>query len=202
MTSTTAHSTKSSPLSLLSLSDAAASAHHIPVQHQQLPAPPAAAPIPIKQRRRSSFIQNRKRRPSDPRDPLMNSAEDRDRVTSSRLQMSLSLSPPSAPQGLVSNSAPLDGMKDELQPSTRKKGTIFRCESCAKVGLFLHFSGLLAYNTISHRRTGIPAASSNTDGSILLIGAKRVNSYCPSTSRSSFSRHVFVVLFFFFSSIS
>jgi hypothetical protein len=123
------------PPTLLSLSDVAASAHHIPVQHQhqQASAPPAAAPIPIKQRRRSSFSQNRKRRPSDARDPLMNNAEDRDRVTSSRLQMSLSLSPPGVPQGLVSKSAPLDGMKEEApQPSTRKKGTIFRCESCAK----------------------------------------------------------------------
>ncbi|KAF8519081.1 hypothetical protein JB92DRAFT_2036500 [Gautieria morchelliformis] len=119
------------PLSLLSLSDAAASAHHIQVQH--LAAPPAA-PILIKQRRRSSFSQSRKRRPSDARDTLLNYSEDRDRVASSRLQASLSLSPPGVNQGLVSKSAPMDGMKEEiLQHGTKKKGTTFRCESCSKV---------------------------------------------------------------------
>ena len=118
------------PLALLSLSDAAASAHHIPVQHL---AAHSAAPIPIKQRRRSSFSQNRKRRPSDARDPLLNYSEDRDRVISSRLQASLSLSPPGISQGLLSTSAPLDGKEEISQPTSRKKGTTFRCESCSKV---------------------------------------------------------------------
>lgn len=124
-----------SPLSLLSLSDAAASAHHIPVQQASVP---PVAPIPIKQRRRSSFSQNRKRRPSDARDPILNHSEDRDKATSTRLQMSLSLSPHGVPQGLLSKSAPMDGSKEEASQSIpRKKGTIFRCESCSKVCLFV-----------------------------------------------------------------
>ncbi|KAF8584663.1 hypothetical protein K439DRAFT_1633374 [Ramaria rubella] len=124
-TSPTSTLTSHIPRSLLSLSDAAASASHIPVQ-------PPVAPIPIKQRRRSSFSQNRKRRPSDARETLLNYADDHDRAASTRVQMALSLSPPG--QGPLSKSVPLDGTKEEtLQSGARKKGTIFRCESCSKV---------------------------------------------------------------------
>ena len=129
MNSSATH-TSQPPLALLSLSDAAASAHHIPVQHlATLP----VTPIPIKQRRRSSFSQNLKRRPSDARDSVLNYSEDRDRLVSSRLQASLALSPPGVNQGLLSKSAPLDGKEDTSQPTSRKKGTTFRCESCSKV---------------------------------------------------------------------
>lgn len=85
-----------------------------------------------------------------------------------------------------------DGNDEDSAPNTgsgRKKGVIYRCETCSKVGTEPRRNESNHRLTVRMGRfTVIPTASLNTVGNILLHGEKQASSFCRSISRFSSSK--------------